>query len=94
MKCIQQNGDVSALDTASETMPEGLKKTNLKGYSCAVYLVYSNGTEAEVKKGSDTDIKYVEATQLGSATVKSTSYGVKNDNGQWAIAIPKKLPFG
>lgn len=85
--------NVSALDTASETMPEGLKKTNLKGYSCAVYLVYSNGTEAEVKKGSDTDIKYVEATQLGSATVKSTSYGVKNDNGQWAIAIPKKLPL-
>lgn len=85
--------NVSALDTASETMPEGLKKTNLKGYSCAVYLVYSNGTEAGVKKGSDTDIKYVEATQLGSATVKSTSYGVKNNNGQWAIAIPKKLPL-
>ena len=85
--------NVSALDVASKTMPEGLKKTNLKGYSCAVYLVYSNGTEVEAKKSSNTDIKYVEATQLGSATVKSTSYGVKNDNGQWTIAVPKKLPL-
>lgn len=73
-------------------IPEGLSFTKTT-YDCAVYLVYFDGTSIEKQPESNTALGYVEATQLGSSSVKMDEYPVQEKNGQYTIAVPVQMPL-
>lgn len=84
---------IAALDKEEGSLKEGLSEYSIKGYDCAVYLVYSEGEKKEKASGSDTSLAYLEANQLGSSTVSMTQYGAKQEEGQWTVIVPKEMPL-
>lgn len=78
-------------DKESE-IPEGLSFTK-STYDCAVYIVYFDGTPMEKETGASTSLGYVEATQLGSSSVKMDEYPVKEEKGEYTIAVPVQMPL-